>query len=118
MLTDEQIKSAQDAGKSMKVSLEILTERFRQISDEEWSLEHDDEHDGGEMAMAAGCYALHSSTASIHRTVTGIPLSWPWDPKWWKPTDQRRDLVKAAALIVAEIERLDRALQQQERADG
>jgi hypothetical protein len=34
---------------------------------------------------------------------------WPWDLKWWKPTTPRRDLVKAAALIVAEIERLDRA---------
>jgi hypothetical protein len=47
----------------------------------------------------------------------GKPLSgwaswlqiWPWDRKWWKPTDRRRDLVKAAALILAEIERLDRA---------
>ncbi|MEB3421767.1 hypothetical protein VK682_24660 [Salipiger manganoxidans] len=34
---------------------------------------------------------------------------WPWDRKWWKPTTPRRDLVKAGALIVAEIERLDRA---------
>lgn len=28
--------------------------------------------------------------------------------EWWKPTNRRRDLVKAAALILAEIERLDR----------
>jgi hypothetical protein len=27
---------------------------------------------------------------------------------WWKPKDRRRDLVRAAALIIAEIERLDR----------
>lgn len=33
---------------------------------------------------------------------------WPWDESWWKPTTPRRDLVKAAALILAEIERLDR----------
>jgi hypothetical protein len=29
--------------------------------------------------------------------------------EWWKPTNRRRDLVKAGALILAEIERLDRA---------
>lgn len=34
---------------------------------------------------------------------------WPWDESWWKPTNRRRDLVKAGALILAEIERLDRA---------
>jgi hypothetical protein len=27
----------------------------------------------------------------------------------WKPEDRRRDLIRAAALLVAEIERLDRA---------
>lgn len=35
--------------------------------------------------------------------------SWPWDASWWKPRGARRDLVRAAALIIAEIERLDRA---------
>ncbi|GAG33310.1 unnamed protein product, partial [marine sediment metagenome] len=36
------------------------------------------------------------------------PEIWPWDPSWWKPTDERRNLEKAGALIVAELERLDR----------
>jgi len=37
---------------------------------------------------------------------------WPikWMAAWFKPTDPRRDLVKAGALCIAEIERLDRAL--------
>lgn len=90
------------------VLLDIGAERRRQLQEEGWTEEHDDEHAGGELAMAAGCYALHTAVASIRRTVTGIPLSWPWDPKWWKPTTSRRDLIKAGALIVAEIERLDR----------
>jgi hypothetical protein len=34
---------------------------------------------------------------------------WPWSREWWQPKDRRRDLVRAGALIVAEIERLDRA---------
>ena len=102
MLTDEQIKSMQDAGKSQKVALEILTERFRQISDEGWSLDRDDdEHDAGELADAAACYALGKPWEIVKQL-------WPWSQMWWKPTDKRRNLVKAGALIVAEIERLDR----------
>jgi hypothetical protein len=38
----------------------------------------------------------------------GCGRYWPWEDKWWKPKDRRRDLVRAGALIVAEIERLDR----------
>lgn len=36
---------------------------------------------------------------------------WPhsWASCWFKPTNRRRDLVKAAALLIAEIDRLDRA---------
>ncbi|EIP5489386.1 hypothetical protein LS178_001568 [Salmonella enterica] len=31
------------------------------------------------------------------------------DPAWWKPKGARSDLVRAGALIQAEIERIDRA---------
>lgn len=35
------------------------------------------------------------------------PDAWPWDPSWWKPSpDPIRNLVKAGALIAAEIDRL------------
>jgi len=39
------------------------------------------------------------------------PESWLWGPEWWKPSsdDPRRDLVKGCALLLAEIERIDRA---------
>ena len=57
------------------------------------------------LALAAACYANHSA-GRLH----GVrPATWPWDWKWWKPTNPRRDLVKAAALILAEIDRIDRA---------
>ena len=36
------------------------------------------------------------------------PLFWPWDGNRWKPSTPRNDLIKAAALLIAEIERLDR----------
>jgi len=41
--------------------------------------------------------------------VTGLPpRGWPWAKSWWKPASLRRSLVKAAALLIAEIERIDR----------
>jgi hypothetical protein len=62
----------------------------------------------GEMARAAATYAMVGSAGVIDRG-DGAPTTWPWSAQWWKPSDRRRDLVKAGALILAEIERLDRA---------
>ena len=84
---------------------DIAAERQRQISAEGWTPEHDDEHDDGELAMAAACYA---EASVFGNAMEQCPSSWPWSPEWWKPSDPRRNLVKAGALIVAEIERLDR----------
>ncbi|WP_407059208.1 hypothetical protein ACKZDW_02155 (plasmid) [Ralstonia syzygii subsp. celebesensis] len=89
---------------------DVLAERARQISAEGWTPEHDDEHADGQMALAAGYYAL--ACAFPHERDIGggrVPSYWPWDKSWWKPRDPRRNLVKAAALVLAEIERLDRA---------
>lgn len=109
---------------------DIRAERARQIHAEGWTEAHDNAHHFGEMARAAACYALQSTLGDPMRsfeaqidggttvfkrkffTVGTINISyllWPWEGKWWKPTTPRRDLVKAAALIVAEIERIDRA---------
>jgi hypothetical protein len=86
---------------------DIVAERLRQQSKEGWTAEHDDEHAAGTLAQAAACYAVNASEF-WHRGYGGRPY-WPFDDKWWKPKDTRRDLVRAAALLVAEIERLDRA---------
>lgn len=80
---------------------EVGRERYRQVSDEGWTNEHDDEHDAGELSDAAACYALGDPRQRVYQL-------WPWSLDWWKPTTARRNLVKSAALIVAEIERLDR----------
>ncbi|MCO6050889.1 hypothetical protein NGM99_13980 [Mesorhizobium sp. RP14(2022)] len=86
---------------------DVLTERKRQVESEGWTPEHDDEHGNGQMASAAGVYALNAARLT-DRNPPPLHL-WPWSLDWWKPTDRRRDLVKAGALILAEIERLDRA---------
>lgn len=85
-------------------ALSVLEERQRQKSVEGWSTEHDDEHDDGALAQAAVCYV-----ADVRKYNRALPPEWPWDETAWKPTTHRRDLVKAGALILAEIERLDRA---------
>jgi hypothetical protein len=91
-----------------RAALDVLTERRRQIEAEGWVPGHDDLHTSGEIALAAGAYAL--SSTFYHADPYAAVLSvWPWDRKWLKPTTPRRDLVKAGALILAEIERLDRA---------
>ncbi|HHQ4333782.1 TPA: hypothetical protein ACSQQD_004364 [Pseudomonas aeruginosa] len=90
--------------------LDVQAERRRQIEAEGWTPEHDDEHSHGQMARAAACYALAGSSAPNDGTAALlVSLAWPWDQQWWKPTSARRDLVKACALALAEIERLDRA---------
>lgn len=102
---------------------DIVAERLRQVSDEKWTPQHDDEHADGEIARAAAAYAFSGSLSDkILReratmwwdkfgsdTLRVVKSLWPWAWEWWKPKDQRRDLVRAGALIVAEIERLDRA---------
>ncbi|KAB2792847.1 hypothetical protein F9K96_06890 [Brucella anthropi] len=92
-----------DAGKvegdGSAAARDVLAERRRQIEAEGWTPEHDDQWRHGALAKAATCYA------SVHPVAASY---WPWDLKWWKPSDRRRNLVKAAALILAEIERLDR----------
>lgn len=109
----------------MSIIDEIAAERKRQIEAEGWTLEHDDGHDEGEMAMAAACYAtpelLYRKDDRANAVLFVDP--WPWSETYDRrpgtgnmvshnraqaPSKRRRQLVKAAALIVAEIERLDR----------
>lgn len=90
---------------------DVLKERVRQIAQEGWTAEHDDGHGEGSLSAAASAYALHAyETLSPNRIAKSYPPGmWPFDGEWWKPKNPRRDLVRAAALILAEIERLDRA---------
>ena len=88
-----------------KAAGDVLAERKRQIEAEGWTLDRDDEYTRFELARAGACYAEYGNWPA-HSEVP--PNSWPWPAAWWKPSDYRRNLVKAAALILAEIERLDR----------
>ncbi len=81
----------------------VIAERQRHQSVEGWTPEHDDQYSKSQLLWASSCYVLNA----IH-PFNRIPFDWPWTPEWWKPTNPRRDMVKAGALILAEIERIDR----------
>lgn len=95
----------QEYRKASQALKDVAAECQRQISAEGWTPEHDDKHDNGELAMAAVCYI--NDTGKVNRN-GGKPWGWPWVSEWWKPDTRRRNLVKAGALILAEIERIDR----------
>ncbi|MDG9827448.1 hypothetical protein [Pseudomonas aeruginosa] len=81
--------------------LDVQAERRRQITAEGWTPEHDDLYCAAELPRAAAAYILNGANDEA-------PAIWPFSAKWWKPSTARRDMVKACALGLAEIERLDR----------
>ncbi|HGN1219720.1 TPA: hypothetical protein ACKR4O_004940 [Pseudomonas aeruginosa] len=82
--------------------LDVQAERRRQITAEGWTPEHDDLYCAAELPRAAAAYILNGANDEA-------PAIWPFSAKWWKPRDARSNYVRASALILAEIERLDRA---------
>jgi hypothetical protein len=100
---------------SNRVLADVVEERHEQIVRHGWNPAHDDTHKAGELARAAACYAIpEPSRVYATRVASGhparVPALWPWEVAGWKPTPghRRRELVKAAALLLAEIERIDR----------
>ncbi|MEC6339001.1 hypothetical protein VXT26_08620 [Pseudomonas aeruginosa] len=82
--------------------LDVQAERRRQITAEGWTPYHDDLYCAAELPRAAAAYILSGANDEA-------PAIWPFVAKWWKPRDARANYVRAGALILAEIERLDRA---------
>ncbi|WP_186291206.1 hypothetical protein [Pseudomonas aeruginosa] len=82
--------------------LDVQAERRRQITAEGWTPDHDDLYCAAELPRAAAAYILSGANDEA-------PAIWPFVAKWWKPRDARANYVRAGALILAEIERLDRA---------
>lgn len=87
----------------------IAAERQRQLEAEGWTHEHDDAHRRAELAIAAARYSVEGTDATVY-------CPDPLTSSWIKASPDRiRNLVKAGALIVAEIERLHRAAAEDER---
>ena len=91
----------------MKTGIELIAdERERQIT--RFSAEHDDFMNAeGDLARAGACYAMPEDYRVL---CVGAPNEWPWADDDWRPTpdDRIRELIKAGALVAAEIDRMQR----------
>ena len=83
----------------------IGDERLRQLTQECWTTEHDDEHTDGALAVVAAQLAVDGTDETVS-TVTHTEDRFELVRK--HRSDRRRQLIIAASLLVAEIERLDR----------
>lgn len=95
---------------------DVLTERARQVAQEGYDTEHDDSHVNDEIAAMAALFVMpeaardwDTSSTGYGRTLAEAMLP----PDWNHPRlgDRRDQLVKGAAMALAEIERIDRAAQ-------
>lgn len=90
----------------------IVSERTRQKTEEGHWPNGDNNYRQEELARAAAVYA----NPEIWNVFGASRVGWPWRADSYKPTTRRRDLIKAAALIVAQLERDHRA--SETTADG
>lgn len=103
----------------MLTGVELIAEERKRHEKIGWTTEHDDEHSAGALAVAGASYALdvasrlavaNGSEYWADEYATHSQSIWPFDAEWFKPTpkDDIRELVKAGALIAAEIDRIQR----------
>ncbi|MDH0188152.1 hypothetical protein N7676_08660 [Stenotrophomonas sp. GD03993] len=100
---------AVDLGTGVKA---IAAERERQLQAEGFTRDGDQQYRRGELAKAATAYvqlaAMDLEAGTRNHIAWRAPAAvWPWAPEWWKPVDARRDLVRAGALIAAQIDAID-----------
>ena len=89
----------------------VYNERVRQVRDLKYSAEHDARYTQGELALAGASYAQLVAGQSRHGwpdvRACASPRTWPWPGAAWKPSNSRlENAVRAAALMLAEVDRL------------
>lgn len=108
MVNQEQQREATE-----NIISQIAGERVRQFTELGFDAKHDDQYRDGELGKAASFFALQGTGMKqvVKLPDRGGDTHWTWEEG--KETDvslwsRRKCLVVAAALIVAEIERLER----------
>lgn len=96
------------AGDTADAAVRVVAERDRQITAEGYTPETDEDLEPGLLAAAGACYALLHSDGPMGPNPYNVDDLWPFDPDHWKPKHPERDLIRAAALIAAEIDRQTR----------
>lgn len=93
--------------------VDLILAECRHQEEKGFSAEHDDEHREGELAAAAATYAMIGEMAQCETGARRKEIAdrlWPWTNRCPQPgaIDPRTALVRAGALIVAELARLER----------
>lgn len=98
---------------------DAITERRRQVEVEGFTDKHDDQYaksEISELTRVAACYAIGTRELRFYKYTRGATSGGCWADLWpahwlgwWKPKNRRYDLIRAIALLVAEVERMDRA---------
>ena len=97
VLTDGERRAAVFTARALS---DIREARARQVGEKGYGPEHDDQYAADELERAAAAYALARAYPAGRL--------WPWRAAFWKPRSHRENLVRAGALIVAAIEKIDR----------
>lgn len=94
-----QLVAEEELQKSSPVLMDVLRERARQGEERRYG-------EGRDLVDAAVTYALAAAYPEL--TSHWWRQFWPWRRNLWNPESPRRNLVRAAALLITQIEKLDR----------
>lgn len=89
------------------IGSELIAERVRQADEEGFTPERDIGCQYGKtlnLAKAAAAYAISAAALPGKKFTDWL---WPWTAEWFKPRTPREDLVRAGALIIAQIQVID-----------
>jgi hypothetical protein len=108
----------------MKTGVQLIAdERKRQIENEGYDATHDSQYKNSVLGNAGICYAVMAGGSPEIRNAVReqasaghAPKGWPWGLEFWRPSagdsdaERIKELVKAGALLAAEIDRLNRKI--------
>jgi hypothetical protein len=98
---------------TFNVLCDVFAERKKQRG-KGFTEQHDDKHKKFQLTEAAIAYCLATVNAQNFQGFkvnlgAAVPTAvWPWKLTEWNPKDTKQNLLRAAALIVAELERIKR----------
>jgi hypothetical protein len=94
-----------------KGGMDVLRERFEHVTKWKHTAEHDDDYTKDELLRAALCYAAHdlnvADKTARNALADALNIIQPWGIRGH--VTRRENVVFAASLLIAELDRIDRA---------
>lgn len=88
---------------------DVVAERIAQIEANGFTLAHDEGHHPAQLAAGAASYLNTGidQLNGIEHDPQDPADTWPWEREAWRPGDARTNIVKALAIGLAVLDRLD-----------